>query len=320
MNRRDFLVGAVTLPVALRFAPGALAGGTPVALVTADTQARVAVVELSTGKILRSLPTMAGPRSIESVWGKVAVVCHTAQSAVSLIDGPSLRVRRVTGRFDEPRYTAAGPNARYAFVTDSGSHEVITVDVLNGRVVARVAVGGPARHVSIDPGYRILWVSLGTKAEEVAVVDVSRPLTPRLLHRFRPPFLAHDVGIAPGGRHVWLSSGDRGALAVYDRRTGKLLRRLPADAPPQHVTFFGPHVYVTSGDDGTLRVLALKDGRLLRTTKIPVGSYNVQEAFGWIVTPSLDRGTLCVLDRQGRLVRRVQVSPSSHDACFVMTV
>ena len=41
MNRREFVVGAVTLPVALRFAPEALAGGTPVALVTADTQSRV---------------------------------------------------------------------------------------------------------------------------------------------------------------------------------------------------------------------------------------------------------------------------------------
>jgi DNA-binding beta-propeller fold protein YncE len=320
MNRREFLVGAVTLPVALRFAPDALAGGTPVALVTADTQARVAVVELSTGKILRSIPTVAGPRSIETVWGKVAVVCHTTHGAVSLVDGPTLRVRRVVGRFDEPRYTAAGPNARYAFVTDSGSHEVVTVDVVTGRAVARVAVGGPARHVSIDPSYRILWVSLGSKAEEVAVVDVSHPLSPRLVRRFRPPFLAHDVGMAPGGRHVWVSSGDRGALAVYDRRTGKVIRRLPADAPPQHVTFSGSHAYVTSGEDGTLRVLALSDGRVVRTTKVPVGSYNVQEAFGWIVTPSLDRGTFCVLDKRGRIARRVQVSPSSHDACFVMTV
>jgi hypothetical protein len=312
MNRREFLVGAVTLPVALRFAPAAVAGGTPVALVTADTQARVAVVELATGKILRSIDTAAGPRSIESVWGKTGVVCHTAQGLVSLIDGPTLRVRRVQGRFDEPRYTAAGANARHAFVTDSGAHEVVTVDVLTARAVAR--------HISIDPTYRILWVSLGAKAEEVAVVDVSRPLAPRLLRRFRPPFLAHDVGMAPGGRHVWVSSGDRGALAVYDRRTGEIVRRLPADAPPQHVTFFGAHAYVTSGEDGTLRVLSLQDGRVVRTTKVPAGSYNVQEAFGWIVTPSLDRGTVCVLDRRGRLARRVQVSPSSHDACFVMTV
>jgi hypothetical protein len=118
---------------------------------------------------------------------------------------------------------------------------------------------------------------------------------------------------------VWVSSGDRGALAVYDRRTGDVLRRLRADAPPQHVTFFGSHAYVTSGEDGTLKVQSLRDGRVVRTTKVPVGSYNVQDAFGWIVTPSLDRGSFCILDRRGRIAHSVQVSSSSHDACFVMT-
>jgi DNA-binding beta-propeller fold protein YncE len=319
MNRREFVVGAVTLPLALRLAPGALAGGTPVALVTADTQSRVAVVELSTGKVLRSVPTLAGPRSIETVSGVLGIVCHTVQGAVSIIDGPKLVVRHVLLGFDEPRYTAAAPNGRHAFITDSGRHEVVTIDVVQGRKIARVDVGGPARHVSIDPAGRILWVSLGSKAARVAVVDVSKPAAPRLIRSFTPPFLAHDVGIPPGGRHVWISSGDRKSLAVYDRRRGDVLRRLPAGAPPQHVTFLGSHAYVTSGEDGTLRVHSLKDGRLLRTTDVPAGSYNVQEAFGWIVTPSLDRGTFCVLDRQGRLARRVQVSSSSHDACFVMT-
>lgn len=318
MDRREFLVGAMTLPVALRFAPGAFAGGTPVALVTADTQSRVAVVELSSGKILRSIRTLAGPRSIETV-ANAGVVCHTAHGAVSIVDGPTLGVRYVVRGFDEPRYTAAAADGRHAFVTDSGRHEVVTVDVAHGRIIGRVAVGGPARHVSIDAAGSIVWVSLGSKAERVAVVDVSRPAAPRLVRTFSPPFLAHDVGMAPGGRQVWISSGDRGALAVYDRRTGNVLRRLPADAPPQHVTFSGSHAYVTSGDDGTLRVLSLRDGAVVRTTRVPVGSYNVQEADGWIVTPSLDRGTFCILDRQGRLTRRVQVSPSSHDACFVMT-
>jgi DNA-binding beta-propeller fold protein YncE len=277
------------------------------------------VVELSTGKIVRSIPTAPGPRSVESVSGRIGVVCHTAHGAVSLIDGPTLRVRRVLTGFDEPRYTAAAPNGRHAFVSDSGRHEVVTVDVVHARAVARVAVGGPARHITIDPSGRIVLVSLGSKAEQVAVLDISRPTVPRLVRRFRPPFLAHDVGIVPGGRHVWVSSGDRGALAVYDRRSGEVLRHLPADAPPQHVTFSGGNAYVTSGEDGTLRVQSLRDGRVLHTTKIPVGSYNVQEAFGWIVTPSLDRGTFCVLDRRGRLRHRVLVAPSSHDACFVMT-
>jgi DNA-binding beta-propeller fold protein YncE len=319
MNRRDFLAAAVALPLTLRSVPEALAGGTPVALVTADTQSRVAVVELSSGRIVRSIPTLAGPRSVESVSGTIGVVCHTSQGAVSLIDGPALRVTHVLRGFDEPRYTAAGPDGRHAFVTDSGRGEVVAIDVKRGRAVGRVGLGGPARHLSIAADGRILWVSLGSKAELVAIVDVSRPTSPRLLHRVRPPFLAHDVGLVAGGRHVWLTSGDRGSLAVYDRQTGDVLERLSADAPPQHVTFFGGKAFVTSGEDGTLRLHSLRDGRLLRTTRIPVGSYNVQDAFGWIVTPSLDRGTLCVLTRAGRLVRRVQVAPSSHDACFVMT-
>jgi DNA-binding beta-propeller fold protein YncE len=319
VNRREFLVGALTLPIVLRFTPEALGGGNPVALVTADTESHVAVVELSTGKIIRSIPTVPDPRSIESVSGRVGVVCHTVEGAVSLIDGPTLQVRHVLRGFDQPRYTAAAPSGRYAFVTDSGRAEVAAVDVVHGRIVSRLRLRGWPRHLSLDPRGRTLWVALGTEARELAVVDVSQPRHLRLAGTIRPPFRAHDVGFSPNGRQVWVSSGDRGTLAVYHPRTGKIVRRLPADAPPQHVAFFGPHAYVTSGVEGTLRVQSLKDGRVLRTTTVPVGSFNVQEAFGWIVTPSLERGTLCVLDRNGRLTRRVQVAPSSHDACFVMS-
>jgi DNA-binding beta-propeller fold protein YncE len=319
MNRRDFLAAAAAFPLAARFAPEALAGGDPVALVTADTESRVAVVELSSGRMLRSIGTLPGPRSVESVSGRIAVVAHTAHGAVSLVHGPSLTVRATLGGFGEPRYTAAHPDGRHAYVSDSERGEVIAVDVVAGRVLGRAAVGGPARHITIDPRGRIVWTSLGSKAEAVAILSVVDRARPRLLHRIAPPFRAHDVGFTPDRRHVWVSSGDRGTLAVYDARTGEILRRLSADAPPQHVTFLGGHAYVTSGDDETLRVQSLRDGRVLRTTAVPVGSYNVQEAWGWIITPSLERGTLCVLDPRGRLRHRVQVARSSHDACFVMS-
>ena len=38
--------------------------------------------------------------------------------------------------------------------------------------------------------------------------------------------------------------------------------RLPADQPPQHVTFIGRAAYVASGDSATLRIHALGDGRV----------------------------------------------------------
>ena len=166
------------------------------------------------------------------------------------------------------------------------------------------------------PGRPHVWVALGAKAEEIAVVDVSRRARPRfLVRRFRPPFLAHDVGWAPGGKRIWVSSGDRDEVAVY-ARGGRLLRRLPADEPPQHFTFRGELVYVASGESGTLRVHRV-DGATGREVAIPPDSYNVQQAYGWVVTPGLGRGTLCLLDDRARVRWVKTVARSSHDACIV---
>ncbi|HWJ33010.1 MAG TPA: hypothetical protein VNR59_11775 [Gaiellaceae bacterium] len=306
MNRREFLAAAAAVPFALQ-------QQRTLALVTADTESAVVAVDPFSGRVVRRIHTRPDPRSIERV-GETAVVAHTATGELSLLRG--LAVWHLVEGFEEPRYTAAAPDGRYAFVTDSGRKELAVVDVLRARVVARVHLGGWPRHVSIDRSGRTLWVALGTAARELAVVDVTRPLQPRRVGTIRPPFRLHDVGFVPGTRQVWISSGDRGALAVYDARTGRVLRRLPAGSPPQHVTFHGANAYVTSGDDGTLRVHALADGRLVRQTRIPVGSYNVQRGPGRILTPSLERGTLCVLDTAGHVSRTILVAHSSHDACF----
>jgi hypothetical protein len=303
----------------LETAPQVLAarlGGTPVALVTADLESHVVAVELASGRRLRAIGTLPGPRSIERV-GDAAIVAHTTEGAVSILDGARLRVRRVVDGFQEPRYTAATAEGRYAFVSDSLAHEVAVLDVVRGAVVARVAVGGPARHISLRPDGRRLWVSLGSKAWEIAVVDVREPARPRLIRRFAPPWLAHDVGFGPDGL-VWVSSGDRRELALYEAASGRLLRRVAAAAPPQHVTFLGRRAYVTSGADGTLEVRSSSSGAVLRTASVPTGSYNVQDGWGVVVTPSLDRGTLCIAGADGRILRRLRAARSSHDACFAM--
>lgn len=306
MNRRAFLAGAASLA----FAPRAFAAArSPVVLVTADEESRLVAVELATGHVLRHVGTLASPRSIEAV-GETAVVAHTEQGAVSLVRG--FKVARVLRGFDEPRYTAAHPNGRHAYVTDAERGEVVTLDVVRGKVVSRIRVGSRARHITISPTGRRLWVALGSKARDVAIVDVST----RSVRTFRPPFLAHDVGWAPDGRHVWISSGDRQELAVYDARTGRLLARVDGDWPPQHITFAGRLVYVTSGWSGTVRVHEVS-GQELHRNPVPVGSYNVQAAAGRVVTPSLGRGALTALDKAGRTLYRVQVARSSHDACIV---
>jgi hypothetical protein len=315
MDRRAFIAGAASLVVAPR-ALARLGSGQELALVTADEEARLVALELHGGRVRRYVPTLPKPRSIEAV-GPMAVVAHSEIGAVTIVRGATLAVEHVLHGFGEPRYTAAHPDGRHAYVTDASRGEVVVLDVLRGRIVARERTGALARHITIDPRGRGLWIALGAKAEQIAVVDVARRARPRLVRRFRPPFLAHDVGWAPGGKRVWVSSGDRREVAIYHGRTGTLLRRLHADEPPQHFTFHGDLVYVASGESGTLQVHRVQ-GPKLRTTAIPEDSYNVQQGYGWVVTPGLGRGTVCLLDPRGAVRWRRTIARSSHDACFVL--
>jgi hypothetical protein len=133
----------------------------------------------------------------------------------------------------------------------------------------------------------------------------------------RTPFLTHDVLVTPDGRQVWLTGAREQQLAILDAPTAAVRRRLPADRPPQHVSFGPGRAYVASGEGQGLRVHALDDGRVLRRVHVAYGSYNVQRQLGHVVTPSLATGTLTVLDPRGRPRREVHVAPVAHDACVV---
>jgi DNA-binding beta-propeller fold protein YncE len=314
MDRRAFVAGAAAAVAAPRAFAGRL-GYEDISLVTADLESRLVVVAVASGAIQGHVHTEAKPRSIETV-GTRAVIAHSDLGLVTLVDAATLRVTRVLHDFGEPRYTAAHPDARHAYVTDAKRGEVVALDVVDGRVLGRVQVGALARHVSIDPAGRRLWVALGRKAKRIAIVDVAARSRPRLLGVVAPPFLAHDVGWTPDGARVWVTSGDRDELAIYDAASARVVRRLGGDAPPQHVTFHASRAYVASGDSGTVRT-HLVGGRELRSARVPTGSYNVQQAHGWVVTPGLGRGSFCILDLAGRVERRLQIARSSHDACIV---
>jgi len=256
---------------------------------------------MTTGHVYRRIPTAPSPFSIERV-GAHAVVAHTVTGRVTVLE------RHVIEGFSEPRYTAAARDGRHAFVSDSGDARLVAIDVLRGAIVGHVKLSQWPRHVSLAPDGRTLWVSLGTASNAIAVVDVSDPRRPVHTAKVKPPFLAHDVGLAPSGR-VWLTAGEEGRISAHGRL-------LPAEEAPQHVTFLGDRAYVTSGAAGTLLVYHEPTARLLGMTRIPLGSYNVQFAAGRVLTPSLSQGTLCVLDAHGRVDKRVRVAPSSHDACL----
>ena len=309
-------MAAAALPFALR-SGRALAGGWPLALATADQEAHLVAVDLGTGRIARRIRTSPDPRSIEAV-GSSAVVAHWTTGVVTVLDAPTLSVRHVVHGIDEPRYAVPSRDGRYAFVRRDNRGDV-TIVALETGTRTTVTLPGPVTDLDLSPkGDRAVAVvrQSATESRRLAVVDVRRPDSLRLAARVTPPFLAHAVGFSPDRRHVWVTSGDRGALAIYDARGRHLVAQLRADAAPQHVTFIGSTAYVTSGNSGTLRVHGL-DGRVRHTASLPVGSFNVQNGWGRVLTASLASGSMCAFDGRGERVFRTRVASSSHDVCFV---
>lgn len=318
MDRRAFVLGAGAAALSLAREPSALAsrlGGTPFAYVTADLESHVVALDLGSARVVGRIRTGPGPRSIEAVRGAIAVVAHTEYGVVSLLDTASRRIRAEVDGFVAPRYTAVHPGLPYAYVTDSENEEVVVLEAYAGRIVGRARVPGPARHISLSPDGQTLWTALGTRAPRVAVLDTSEARRPKLLRTFSPPFLAHDVVFAPDGRAVWITSGSERRLAIY--RGGRVSRILDADAPPQHIAFGREKAFVASGDDGVVRRHRL-DGALVRKVRVPVGSYNVTFDWSGLVTPSLDEGTLSLLDRNGRMRSVQRIARAAHDACIVV--
>jgi DNA-binding beta-propeller fold protein YncE len=316
MHRRTFLQLAALAAVAPARALALPATGRALAFATADDDASVVVLDLATGRVVARIATPAGPSSIETVGrGTLALVGHADAGAVSLIDVASLRVVRVLEGFGEPRYTAAGPGGRYAYVTDAARGELAVIDLVRRRVSDRVEAGALARHLTISPDGRSLFAALGPKAEAVAELDASDPARPRLKRSFAPVDRAHDVVVSVDGSTVWVTSGVADGIALHDARSTRLVRRIAAGRPPQHVALAGDRVYVANGADGTLQVHA-PDGRLLRTTRIPLDSYNVTFGAGHVVTPSLMLGTVSTLTASGAFVRRERVTRAAHDACI----
>ena len=318
VTRRELLAAALAAPVALALDRRAFAArlGGSVVLVTADLESHVVALDPSSARTIARIRTAAGPRSIESVDARTAVVAHTEHGLVSVLDAASREIRAELDHFAAPRYTAVHPAKPIAYVTDSANEELVALDVYRAKVLWRTRVPGPARHVSISPDGATIWTALGTKAARVAVLDSSDPRRPRFARTLAPPFLAHDVVFSPDGRRVWVTSGSERRIALYVAESRRPARIIAGDAPPQHVTFTRGRAFVACGDDGTVRRHQL-DGTLLGTARVPIGSYNVTFGSDRVVTPSLGQGTVSLLDRSGRVRAVRRVARAAHDACVV---
>jgi YVTN family beta-propeller protein len=310
------LLGLALAALALP-ASGAVArpsGGTPVALVTAETQNEVIAVSFPNGKVLRRVHVAADPQNVVANQ-KVAVVISPGSGTVTLLDARTLRVVKVLRGFGAPHLATLDPGGKWAYVTDDPRGQLDVVSLTRRRVVKRLSVGLGAHHLSLF-GTR-LWIALGEHAQEISIVDISRPSHPRLLRRFDPGFVAHDLAFSPDGRRVWITSSQDEYVRVVDAKTGKRVFSVRGGPSPQHVVFNGGLAYVTSGYARRIESVE-QDGHVVRVGRTPYGSFNLAATGSLVFTASLLNGSVTEFGPKLGVWKSVTVAPATRGIAMVV--
>jgi len=247
-------------------------GSGVVALVTAEQQNQLVAVALPSGKIRRRVVLPTDPENLAVGINKVVVASPRA-GAVTLLD-QRLKVVKVLRGFAAPHIVVVDPLKTLAYVTDDARGDLSVIG-LGARAIA-----------------------LGEHASAIAIVDLTNPIRPRLLRRFSPGFVAHDLAFSRDGRRVWVTSGVGDAVHVLDARTGRQAFVVQVGAAPQHVVFTdrGDFAYATSGYDGRLVKVNPRSGRILASARTPYGSFNLSTIGGLVVTTSLMSGRVTEFD------------------------
>jgi YVTN family beta-propeller protein len=176
----------------------ALAEGAGKAYASSIGGGAVAVIDMSSGKMLKQVPTGAGAEGIDvTPDGRHVLVTNRAAGTLSVIDTSSDEVVRSFEVGDFPIRVKVMPDGTRALVSNAKGNEIAEVDLRGWSVARRLAVGRAPIGVLITPEGRTAYVA-NTESHKATVVDlVEWKVTGEL-----------QAGREPDGL-AWAGRGDR---------------------------------------------------------------------------------------------------------------
>jgi DNA-binding beta-propeller fold protein YncE len=301
----------------------------PQALVTDEQQNRLLVVNLPSGRVVRSVPVPADPEDIATSGnGGVVIIVSSRAGKVTILDGDTLQVIKTFGGFEEPHIAEISPDGSYAYITDDGRGTLTVIRLSDMKITDTVAVGAGAHHLAFSPTDRTVWIALGENAQQIATLStvISRPASPaspvvnpgspKVIGHFQPGFPAHDLAFSPNGKTIWITSAAGPDVTAFDARTHRVSFRIPVGAAPQHIVFQGPYAYLTSGYGSTIEKVNATTGKVITRASAPYGSFELAAGDGYVVSSSLLRGTLAIYTPNLKLIRVTKLAPSTREVAI----
>ncbi|OJF15009.1 YncE family protein [Couchioplanes caeruleus] len=122
----------------------------------------VAVIDMPTSRVLRSVPVSRAPHSVAvSPDGARVLVAGYEAGTADLIDARTLRRTGPLRVGDKPQAVAFAGDGGHAYVVNEGDNSVTVLDASTGAATATVGVGRSPRAIAVAPDGRLAYVSNG---------------------------------------------------------------------------------------------------------------------------------------------------------------
>ena len=236
--------------------------------------ASASIVDVSTGQILKTLPTGEGPHEVViSSDGRTAVVtaygARSGGNTLTVIDISGLAVARTIdlGEHRRPHGIDFMPGDEVVAVTTEQSRHVVLVNVETGEIVSELPTEGDVSHMLAIPGSADLIYTSDIRDGTVTEIEVARGAS---IRKFKVPVTPEAVGVTPDGSEVWVGSNDLGVVSVVDTESGEVTQALEGFGWPYRIVF---------SEDGQTALLPDLRGNELRIVDVETRSDRTRVSF-----------------------------------------
>jgi YVTN family beta-propeller protein len=183
---------------------------------------------------------------------------------VAVIDTATLKQTRTLKGLTDPERVEISRDGHSLFVTDEDAARLSVLDVVRGRVVAKIAVGREPEGVRASPDGSWVLVTSET-GNSVAIIDAR---THAVLHTVLVGKRPRDLAFTPDSRNAYVS-GEADAsvyrISLPSGAPATQLVQLRAEARPVGVALDAARgrLYVSTGRGGTVAVISPQDGKLI---------------------------------------------------------
>lgn len=244
-------------------------------IVLSKSDARASLVDITSGKVVATLPTGDGPHEVAvSPDGFTAVVgnygAQTPGSSLTVLD---LRRRAVVrtidlGQYRRPHGIVWLGDGRRVLVTVEQNRAVLEVDVAAGLVTRSIATDQNGTHmVALAPdGKTAYTANIGSGS--VTRIDVESAQVVQTVITGKGP---EALDVSPDGREVWAADRTLDYITVLGAATLDSLGSMPTLRFPNRLKFTldGKRVLVSNATAGAITVYDVQKRALIKTIPIP---------------------------------------------------